>query len=734
MYRVKITIESLLRPLLVCTFAALVLVPGGAEAKDYALPAAEKARFKKYLPDTYAKLAARQPVHVVALGDSITNLLTLDGDSHDWVQSYPAIFLEKFTEQFLYTGGVRQVKVHNKALKDKRLPITGTEITMHNLAQNGATSYLGALRATTVAFQNNPDLVIINYGINDANFSIPLAQYVKTLNSIIDVVESRESECILLGPTLCITDPDIEHFAVSRPYASAAKDVAAKRGVFFSDLGDVSLFVASLGDRDKPEELLPQVLRQMTSSFFQFTNGEIDYLHANAKAHRRLGSAIYRDLTDPIPPQLQISDATVTIDAVGKLTLQAELQNLTGEPVTCHVAPLPIGRHYVADNTAFACEVGAEETLPLALTYSQKPATTPFLLPSNEPILRIPLLVSTSDRTTTLIAKAEISPIGMKWKSGLQANLADEITISASVINTSEQAFSGNYTATWKDQQSKGSVSIAEGESEEIEISIVPPEATDIHRSRGILEVVFDNGSRFRRELEISRNLGLQEWIPLAQASSYLADNSEHQASDTTLPGIQFRVDADAKALFLSYDIAGLTLGESEGFESLMLEVFIDARPYSSTIAGRARLQPGAVRELRVRFKTPADGPGVVDKLPSGIFGNGYAYEFSNTGVGADLATRPSGNRRVTITIPQKYFYLHEYGKAPTKAIGNGNSQFGITTSVVVHSSDPGSQNLYPDERRFGLVFNRTGKNDAEGLSILELDSPATGRWSARLF
>jgi len=718
---------------LIAVIAMRVLTPTPVEARNYELGAAEKARFQKYLPKTYAKLRSRKPVHVVALGDSVTNMLTLDEHRYDWVQSYPAMFMEKWAEQFFYTGGVRLVKTHSKARENKRLPIMGPELTLRTLAENGATAYQGFLRAESLAFQTNPDVVIVNFGLNDANFGAPLGTYRANIGKMIDLIRSKGAEPIILGCTVCALDPAIEHLGLTRPYVSAAREEAKKRSALFVDLGDLANFVSPLQDFEKPEELIAKVMRQLESGQFRFENGKIDYLHINRKAHQRLGSVMYKRLLDPIIADVSLApDARAVSKAGDKVLIEAELKNSTDEVVTCQVAPLPLGRYYVCENPAFEVEIPAGGSVPLSLTYALDPTKSDLpLLPADEPMLRVPIIVSTKSRTTTVVAMAKRLPLGVSWTTGLSTNLSDETKIKAVVTNNSDEAFSGSFTVSWKDQKAAGTLTLASGEAKEIAIPVTFPTDPDVQRTKGAVTLAVDGGAAgeltFVREMEISRNLGLSDWVPLVNNNFYGISDALH-ISKPTNPGVLFRADADDQALFLSYDISGYNFLSSEINPSVLVGLSIDGRGFKS------RQRAGSVQEIGISFASTEDGKGKVKKLQMGTFGDGYNQVLEASGITADLSTRPNGNRRITIAIPRKYFYLHEYGKVPDQAIGNGNSQFGINTtiSLLETAGDPGG--FYPAEKRFSLVRPRINRNDAQGLSALELASPATARWSLRLF
>ena len=288
----------------------------------------------------------------------------------------------------------------------------------------------------------------------------------------------------------------------------------------------------------------------------------------------------------------------------------------------------------------------------------------------------------------------------------------------ATVINPGDEDFRSPFTCTWNGQKLTGTVNVPAKGKQGIELSFKPPSTEGLFRADAPLRLSFGNKIAFERHLQMSQNIGLSKWIPL-RSSTPPVDGQV----------VQFRADADNQALFFSYDIEGIELKNLEGLDSLIMDLSIDARPYGK------RLSSGAIRNLVIRFPSADDGPGKVDKIQIGTFGSGYTSLLDSKGVTAELGTRPNGNRRITIAIPSKYFYRHEYGRVPDQSIGNGNSQFGFNTTVnILDTSAEHGGPGYTDRRRFSHTQPISNNRDAESLSILELATPGTGRWSARLF
>jgi hypothetical protein len=115
------------------------LVFAGTVAKSfgsYPLTEEEKIHLEKYIPHSFAKLQNRKPVHVVAIGDSVTRNLRYDERAEDSHLAYHGFFTAELAREFFYTGGVRDV-YPKKGNPAKLNASRGPEITLENLGMNG---------------------------------------------------------------------------------------------------------------------------------------------------------------------------------------------------------------------------------------------------------------------------------------------------------------------------------------------------------------------------------------------------------------------------------------------------------------------------------------------------------------------------------------------------------------------------------------------------------------------
>jgi hypothetical protein len=253
----------------------------------------------------------------------------------------------------------------------------------------------------------------------------------------------------------------------------------------------------------------------------------------------------------------------------------------------------------------------------------------------------------------------------------------------------------------------------------------MPAATTGVERAKGTLGMVVttaSGASHFDREIEVVRNLSLKQSLPLLSAASYAREEMSPPAAPSgTVPGVAFRADADSNAFFLTYDIYGYNLQDNpQSGNALNVDINLDARSYGK------RLGPGSTDAIRV-IASAADGDADVAPLPPWCFGTGYGMYYDESQVKAKLSSRPDGARRLTITLPRSYLYLHEW------AMGNGNSEVGINTTLSLWQSGETAGAPW-NLLSFALTFNARHRDDAESLAVLELADAPTGRWTVRMY
>ena len=701
-----------------------------ADSKPPAIPRRESfelspdqmARFKKYLPKTYGKLTNREPIHLVALGDSVVDMYLYDESKNDWLKSYPARFARELATQFYYTGGVRVVLPG--AAKARAKPTAahlGPEITFRSLGRGGKLMIHAMQSLTTYGFENPPDIVTVSFGINDANAGLSLATYARALQEVIETVRARGAELILLGPTLTVDDPPEASMGVTRPYVDTMREIAADNDVFFVDLGDLASLVSVPETITEPAVVFEQVVKQYRRFFNH--GSTVDFIHPRPEMHQLLGKRIFTELLDDAKPApWSISGATAAFDSPDKFTASYEIKNSSATSMALAALPLIAGGWKPMDaEPKFSLEPGQVRTIQVVYG---RTAAGGFSLPSHEPTLRLPILLSGAGMTRIEEMRAGIQPCIVLWKLAALFNQEKSFALENLLINTSQDTLNGGWTAEWMGQKRSGQFSLAKGEKQALALSFDLPDSSAPWRQSSPLTMevaVSGQKLRFDRMIEVSRNIGLKQQIPLTPAS----DSAKAPSSDSALgdrPGVRMKADADINSLYLTYEISGINLEDDPspaGKGAFGFDLSLDARSYGK------RLGFGATDLLRLSGNA-ADGVYPFANPQPWAFGTGYAAVFDPRYIKAQLSSTASGARRFTVTLPRSYLYLHEW------AIGNGNSQLGINTGLVFwrgahEGSTPGG---YPDDISFSLLANGRHRDDAEGLAVLELTDKPTSRWT----
>ena len=693
------------------------MLPAGRQNFDLTPDQAE--RFKKYLPKTFAKLSNREPVHLVAVGDSIVDMYLYDDAEGDWLKGWPAAFGKELAAQFYYTGDLRIIKPNPKKLQKDR-PFLGPEITLRCLGRGGKTMIHAMQTLTAYAFETPPDVVMVSFGINDANDKINLETYRLALQQVIETVRSREAELILLGPTLTVEDPPEMSLAETRPYTDTMRQAAADNRVFFVDLGDLHPLVSIGANVTEPAVIFDQVVKQYRRFFNH--GGHVDFIHPRPEMHKLLGKRIFQELVDGHQAApWTVSSATATRQSQDELVLACEVKNTSEKDLTLAMLPLVKGAWKPMDAVPqVTLKPGETKTQTVTYARQDSPGNPPD--PSHEALLREPFLFSGGGMTRIEDVRAEIRPLALLWNLRTLFNQSGKFTLELQLLNTSAAMQDGTWSAEWMGQKQNGKFAIAAGEREPLAVAFDLPAAgatTPWRQLAPITMTLTTPGLTLRQEraIQIMRNFGLKQAMPLSPSTQ--PDRSP-LLTGARQPGLTVKADADATALYLTYEITGINMQDAPKARGAFgYELSLDARSYGQ------RLGFGATDSIKLNG-TAADGPCQADPPQPWAFGTGYAARFDPQYIGAKLSSSADGARRLTVSVPKSYLYLHEW------ALGNGNSQLGINTAMMFwqESREAGQAGGYPPELFFQLTMHGRHRDDAESLAVLELTEKPTNRWT----
>lgn len=474
-----------------------------------------------------------------------------------------------------------------------------------------------------------------------------------------------------------------------------------------------------------------QIVEAMKRKFNH--QGTVDWLHPDTATQRVLGRRVFQELINgPKPVPWKTGTAMLAPEGAEKAVLSFNLDNSTDDEQTYTLLPLVTPMWKPMDAPSRVTLKGGKRS-KVVITYSRATAPDPHsasrpdLLPSHEPFVRLPILTLGGGMARIEDVRATLTPVAVVWNSTTLFNQGNTVELEGWIWNTSTQPIDGKWDASWLGQNVSGTFK-TEGRSQTpFKLKLTMPDATATGATRvkgtlGFLVATGANASRFDREVEVVRNISLKESVPLLTSTAYTRDQATRPpVPGGTVPGVTLRADADSNAFFLTYDIYGYNLRDNpSGGAALGVEINLDARSYGK------RLGPGTTDAIRVSASS-TDGDAQVAPLPAWCFGTGYGMYYDESQVRAKLTSRPDGARRLTITLPRSYLYLHEW------AMGNGNSELGINTTVGLWQ--PGETPGAPASvMNFALTLNGRHRDDAESLAVLELADTSTGRWTVRLY
>lgn len=651
----------------------------------------QRERWQKFLPQTLTKLTRRERVQIVVLGDAILDSAAVNDGSDPLLKSFAGVFAKALAGQFFYTGGVRVLRPGSE-LRAKESMMLGPEILLQPVRTSSLVSAASAL--ATVGFQGRPDLVLVAHGLEDGTAGTSSADIAAALRSLRDTVRESGLEWIVAGPIPQVSPPEEESLALSRPATSVMREFCSAEKVLFSDLGDLSRLIATPTGSQEAHHLFPALVQQLRSLLEPVDSG--GFAMPTLATHEALGRILFEDVMQGSPRVAwRVSDAKASLGGKGVLKVEFQVVNSLKEPLECTVLPLvPRGFRLKDTNAQVKLAGGGRETVKVDYAI----VNTRFL-PLADGKARLPVLIIAGKESRVHDLVADLQPFSVAWNERTAFNLEAEYLPAIEVENSTGGKLSAAWEVEWAGKKQEGKLEIdgAGSETPGLRLALPTGDETPFRQRLPLKLAVSGNGVRqiFDRHVEITRNFGLRQTVPLAAVDG--------EASAVTL-----RADADGMKLFLTLDLTGVGLADRGKDEAFELLLNLDARSYGQ------RLTPGATAALRITGKA-ADGEATVHEVAPWAFGSGYAAVFETKEIGARLSSSANGMRRLTVSLPKGYLYLHEW------ALGNGNSEFGIN----VRFSGGG--------RDFFLTRGSRQGDDAESLSVLELTDKPTRRWTARL-
>jgi acyl-CoA thioesterase I len=168
----------------------------------------------KELPRTLAKLKARQPLKLVVFGDSISVGAGASGtfNAPPFQPPYVGLVVEGLRARF------------------------GYDVTLKNPSEGGQDTSWAVTMAPKIA-DEDPDLVIIAFGMNDVGRAIPTATYIQNIQKVIDTIRQKrpDAEFILLSTMTGNSEWTLMHPALFTEYRDALSRMVGP-GVALADV------------------------------------------------------------------------------------------------------------------------------------------------------------------------------------------------------------------------------------------------------------------------------------------------------------------------------------------------------------------------------------------------------------------------------------------------------------------------------------------------------------------
>ncbi len=651
----------------------------------------QRDRWRKFLPQTLLKLTRRERVQIVLLGDAILDGVKVEAGEDPVLKSFAGVFAKMLAAQFYYTGGVRVVRPGGK-LRAKESMVMGPEILIQPVPTSSIMSAPSAL--ATSCMQSQPDVVLLAQGLEDGLAGVTSADVAAAFRSLLDTARIKHLEVIVAGPIPQAADPEEASLALTRGPTSVLREACAKANVLFSDLGDLSRLLETPPGAKGADQVFPALMQEYQSLLNLLPSGGV--MTPTTAMHAEMGRILYQDLMQGSPSvPWKITASKATLAGQGQLTLEFELASTRREPLALTLLPLvPAGLKPKYANPEILLAAGAKQTVQVnyAITDTRQ-------LPLTDGVMRLPVLVIAGKQSRIEDIAVPLQPFSITWNSRTAFNQETDFSPELEIENSTGASLSAAWESEWAGNPQQGKVALDADGSEVLKLALPLPAdgKAPLRRVLPLKLALSSNGVRqiFDRDIEITRNMGLKESVPLS-------------AVDGQQSAVTLRADADGMKLFLTLDLTGVSLMDDSSGKAFELLLNIDARSYGE------RLTPGATAALRITGKA-ADGDAVVDPIAPWAFGSGYGAVFEPKEIHASLTSSAGGGRRLTITLPQSYFYRHEW------ALGNGNSQLGLNVR------------LNGGGRDYFLTRSRRQGDDAESLSVLELTDKPTQRWTVRV-
>jgi len=727
----------------------LLLVSGTASLSAYPLSLEQRQRFERYLPRTFPKLEARDPVHIVVLGDSVTGGYTplpSAWESLNPLFSYTGVFLGELAREFFYPGGLRLINPPTQGTA-KLSPYLGDEITLENLTEIDGTALDGLRRVLSDAFVHDPDLLIVQYGIYDAFGEVSIDVYRRALQEIADEAGRRSVDLILLGPGMVRHGYGPMDWGVTRPFASTAREVALSNGVLFMDAGQhLSRFGGGVDPKTEASAAMDMIGSRL-GRMFHF-GPELDHLervHPSRRANEYLGEALFDELKNGTPNSDFTYAGVANFTPEGTVEVVLAIHNQSEEIKQGTVGALSVSGCLVPlEEAARRFSVPPQATTQVSFRYrrpivgqARDGSDVLFPIEAADEFGRFSFLLEDTVRSELVDLPLRIGPITAVWRSRQILNVTDRLRIEWDLVNGSDKAVSGTFQVGLGDQIGDPTPFTVPplGTKRIFSLFDFATEGTAPSFQREIWIQTDVDGlvTRFYRELEASRDLVLGEEIPLKAWDAYvnIPPAGDPTARTRGTGDVRAYFEANQEALYAVATLSGVAIPSLGDQAAVRARIFLDARPMDEVRSF------GAVRPIEIYAKAEG-GVGIAPSVPLGAFGNRYDLVLPPKGIASALSRDARGDAVFEIRIPRTYLHRHEWN------LDSPDSLLGVRLEIGVADDRADSADPFPKHRSYvsnsptfafeDRIIRGFDERDARSLTSLRLSRQPVRSWTVRIY
>ncbi len=643
-------------PLILIAVAGPFCLPVAA----YPLTESQQQRLETLLPKTYAKLKRREPVHIALIGDGVTRMHG-PSTTESIHRSLAGVLLRGIEGQFFYTGGVRVINPLGQNAQKMNEHI-GPEITVEQFTELDAIGLNLIQHLTTRAFLNEPDLVVVHLGLNDAYTGSLVQTYENALRRGVELCGKHGAEVILIGPTIITDDPNTVGWGLTRRYAAAMRTVARESGIMFLDPGLPLARGIPVPLKGEPKARSLVVSQSLELELFNHGAGVDEDRYPNAKAHDQAGQALIEQFLNGFPKPKYGLSATALHAQPNDLRIKLRLENRSGEPQQGVLTALNLGLSWEAENAYLPFKMSTGAKANFEMVYRRRAQSSRESKPKfyretgNELSLTCPALIGDLDQSALMETPAFVEPVSVQWNYESQVRQVESFPAKFTISNPTTKPVSGTYQFTYAKQRATKSFLLRPQEAKEFSALCRLPDPTVLREKRRIQLQVETGEHRlvFDREAEVTQNLGLNRaWTLIRQDEYRVADTQI--LNDALRQRVAMTAQANAEFLELTFDIVNVSLERAERKPVLLLELGIDGRP-----AGECQTF-GFIRPLNITFR-PGRSQGETAPIVTAAFGNGYDKAIDSRGIRSTISSdKGRKNHIVVVQIPRIYLYRHPW-------------------------------------------------------------------------